>query len=74
MPKKSTTKSKVKTERDKARTKSGKYDYENMELVCTCGHQLGNHLAEWPHGCIAWDSVPGVEWCDCEKFVKSLSN
>jgi hypothetical protein len=46
---------------------TGRYGFEgDWERLCTCGHTLGHHLAEAPHGCIESDFAD-VE-CDCERF------
>jgi hypothetical protein len=56
-------------------TKTGQERQDNgqygsaPDVVCTCGHTLGDHTAERPYACIIGDFA-GYEICDCEKFKK----
>lgn len=46
---------------------NGRFSYgAPWDRRCTCGHTLGNHLAEHPHGCIESDFAPVA--CECERF------
>lgn len=49
----------------------GRYDHNDLELVCRCGHQLGVHTAAAPRECLNHDRhTPGADGqpCGCERF------
>ena len=46
------------------RSDGGRYDFD-MDRVCTCGHELGQHYACGPRGCGATEET---EDCTCEGF------
>lgn len=48
------------------RKTNGKYDYSNMDILCTCGHSLGLHIAEAPRVC--GNNGTGLVDCDCKQF------
>lgn len=63
---------------------SGRYDYGDVELVCTCGHKLGVHAAEnetHTRPCFnedtglndpKWPTIVATgESCDCLNFKKA---
>lgn len=45
-----------------------------MELMCTCGHKLGRHTAEYPHDCCYGDGEELNQTCDCNGFKKQKVN
>lgn len=45
---------------DRTRTRGGQYDYDNLDLMCECGHSLGEHNAL--RACLSDDG------CGCKKF------
>jgi hypothetical protein len=48
---------------------TGRYGFDGKwDRLCTCGHTLGDHLAQAPHYCIAGDFHKGVE-CNCLRFT-----
>lgn len=51
------------------RDSSGRYDYSNYDLVCTCSHTLGDHTAEKPRACGLYGT--GLNDCPCKNFRKS---
>jgi hypothetical protein len=55
-----------------ARAQDGKYTFDgNLERLCVCGHELGNHSGEAPHDCLCPTfSIrdPRRAACNCEKF------
>lgn len=55
------------------RNKQGKYDFNNMELICMCGHKLGVHSAETltnNRACFNGDCIDGATGkdCNCKNF------
>jgi len=61
-------------QKQKRDRRSGRYTYEGQyQRLCVCGHVLGQHLAEAPHGCIQEDErgVIGGAACPCERFRPS---
>lgn len=55
---------------NRARSKDGKYDYDNFELVCECGHTLGVHCAANESRLRPCFNGDTGEDCDCENFKK----
>lgn len=53
------------------RNKEGQYSYSNMELICTCGHRLSRHGAEYPHDFCYGEDEEYKQICKCRKFQKS---
>lgn len=56
---------------------NGQYDYEDLSLMCVCGHRLGIHSGlndTGKRGCLNEDEhisgATGV-FCDCENFKKT---
>lgn len=50
------------------RNNNGKYDFEELDLVCNCGHSLGEHAAKNDTNtrpCFYEESN-----CDCKNFIK----
>lgn len=51
------------------RDKKGKYSYSNFDLICTCGHRLGSHTAEYPHDCCYGEHPENYnQVCKCNGF------
>lgn len=46
------------------RSRDGQYDYENMDVLCRCGHRVGDHYAEKPRPCCDDD-------CGCVTFRRA---
>jgi hypothetical protein len=58
--------------------RTGRYDYDNMQLLCACGHRLGIHAGMNETGnrpCFNEDTGAGGtgEECDCKNFTPSPS-
>lgn len=60
----------------RARDKSGKYDFHNMKLICTCGHPLSVHSGindTHKRMCLNEDkNISGATGthCNCKNFCK----
>lgn len=55
------------------RDEQGRYDFDNLDLLCTCGHTLGNHSAgDSPKDCLYY-SFPQhtADNCGCLRFRKA---
>ena len=51
----------------KNRDNKGRYDFENLNLICQCGHKLAVHAAKNDTNlrpCFSNDD------CDCDNFIK----
>lgn len=49
---------------------------KKANLICTCGHRLGDHDKEAPHKCLGGirtikHSVAITKRCQCRNFVRS---
>lgn len=61
----------------RTRDPSGRYDFDNMALICVCGHTLGEHYAAQPRPCGIGEGIEGPDYppdvarCGCEKFRRS---
>lgn len=70
-----TTESKAKA-KNTARDRDGRYDFNNMDLFCECGHRLGVHAGEngtKTRPCFNEDlGIEGAtgETCNCQNFTK----
>ena len=56
----------------RSRTADGKYDYDNFDLMCVCGHRLGVHCApnDTPmRDCMNGDVGDGKP-CGCKNFER----
>lgn len=56
--------------------KNGRYAHANLDLLCVCGHSLGEHTAETVGGlrhCLhgTFPDEGHMESCECERFRKS---
>lgn len=60
----------------RTRRTNGQFDYDDMSLICKCGHQLSVHAGEnetKKRGCLNEDSgMDGAtgEHCSCKNFKK----
>lgn len=55
--------------RNRNRDRRGRYDLEDMTVMCRCGHTLGCHTAAPPHECLGPN--PGdAHDCNCQVFRK----
>lgn len=56
----------------RARDIRGRYDYENLDLICVCGHKLSVHAGindSHLRPCLNSDPEDGDgEECNCENF------
>lgn len=62
------------TKHERARDFTGKYDFEDMGIICECGHRLGVHIAErnklGERECLNKEVGDGRE-CDCNTFKRA---
>jgi len=57
----------VDIDRSHERRDQGRYDYSNLDVVCRCGHRLGEHADVSPRPCFADEMGDG---CACERFQR----
>ncbi len=59
------------------RSKDGRYDFDDLSLICKCGHSLGVHSGQnelKKRGCLNEDHhIDGAtgEYCTCKNFQKN---
>ena len=66
-------KQKIEGGKKRSRDLSGRYDYDDLSLVCICGHTLGDHCAQNDtriRDCMV-EQIRDGEECDCPDFKKA---
>jgi len=52
---------------EQPRDDAGRYESDDWDALCTCGHRLGDHTAAAPHECLGPDFDGS---CSCSRFRK----